>query len=54
MSRVGCNCSKKAGVKYQVTLKDGTTLPTKYGSVSEAQAAGSSSGQTYTFKAVAS
>jgi hypothetical protein len=48
-----CNCGKsKAGVAYQVTLADGKVLPTKYASVGEAQSAGSSSGQTYTFKAV--
>jgi hypothetical protein len=51
---VGCNCGgKRAGVKYEVTLADGQKLPTKYASVSEAQTAGSQSGQTYTFKAVA-
>lgn len=50
---MGCNCGKRAGVKYAVTLQDGTTLPTKYATVGEAQQAGNSTGQPYTFKAVA-
>ena len=49
---MGCNCGgKKSGVKYEVTFSDGSKQ--KYGSLSEAQAAGSASGQTFTFKAVA-
>lgn len=48
---MGCNCGTKAGVKYEVTFADGTKQT--YASVSEAQQAGSSTGQPYTFKAVA-
>lgn len=47
---MGCNCGKKAGVKYEVTFADGSKQT--YDSVSAAQQAGTSTGQSYTFKAV--
>ena len=47
---MGCNCGKKAGVKYEVTFADNTRQT--YASVAEAQQAGNSTGQPFTFKAV--
>lgn len=50
---VPCNCGKKSGVAYQVTLADRTVLTPSYPTLSEAQAAGQQSGQAFTVKAVA-
>lgn len=48
---MGCNCGgKKAGVKYETKFSDGSTQ--KFGSATEAQAAGKATGQPFTFKAV--
>lgn len=47
---MGCNCTSKAGVRYEVTFADGHKQT--YDTVSEAQQAGSSTKQPYTFKAV--
>ena len=48
---MGCNCGKKAGVKYEVTFSDGSKQT--YDSVGAAQAALTQSGGGGTFKAVA-
>lgn len=54
---MGCNCGgKRSGLKYQVTMSNGTDLG-KYDSVAAAQKAGDDKraadpSLTYTFKAV--
>lgn len=48
---MGCSgCRAKAAVQYEVKFHDGTTQ--RYDTIGEAQQAGASSGQPYTFKAV--
>ena len=48
---MACNCGgKKSGVKYEVSFSDGTKQ--KYDTLTQAQAAGTATGQPYTFKAV--
>lgn len=48
---MACNCGKRSGIKYEVTFEDGRKQT--YGSVTEAQQAGQSSGKPFTFRAVA-
>lgn len=51
MTTVGCNCGKRSGIKYEVTFHDGRKQT--YNSVTEAQQAGQSTNQPFTFRAVA-
>jgi len=48
---MACNCGgRRAGVKYEVTFHGGTKQT--YATLSEAQAAGNQTGETFTVKAV--
>lgn len=47
---MACCGKSKPGVKYEVTFSDDTKE--KYDTVSEAQQAGTSTGEPYTFRAV--
>lgn len=47
---MACNCSKRAGIRYEVTFSDGSKQ--RYDSIAEAQAAGKATKSPYTFKAV--